>query len=172
MIDGQVDSKYSIYISKFILNVSVDTQYISIINKIKEEQLIYEGICYNGNINELGKLTTKLDIYLEQEVLCYNAGYNGDVHKDMYRELLGYIEEIYSGYRGEKRFINLWYSSDTKDEVEAYFAAAEKIIENGEVADPSRKPMISILEKTKTRSDVLLAFLLFLVFQWLKVLFL
>lgn len=103
LIDGQVDSKYSIYIRQFILNVSIDTQYISIINKIKEGQLIYEGICYNGNINELGKWTTKLDIYLEQEVIFYIAGYNGDVHKDMYRELLGYIEEINSGYQGEKK---------------------------------------------------------------------
>ncbi len=149
------ESKYSMIISQYIMKVSLNPNYINTINKIREGNLIYEGICYSGNINELGTWNTYLNIFLEQEVLFYIAGYNGDVHKEIYGDLLKYISEINHGLKDGKEYIRLWYTGDVKNEIDSYFSAAERIKENGEVTDPSRKPMLYILDGAKSKGDIL-----------------
>lgn len=76
------------------MKASLDSNYYEIINRIKEGTLIYEGICYSGNISELGRWNAELNIYFEMETLFYIVGYNGEVHKSLYHELLDYVNEI------------------------------------------------------------------------------
>ncbi len=154
LMNEDVSDEYSLLISNYIMKVSVNSEYLAIINKIREGNLIYEGICYSGNLNEIGKWDTKLDIFLEQEVLFYIAGYNGEVHQEIYTEMLNYVKEINSNCKKSEPYIKLWYSEDVKIEIDLYFAAAEKIIENREIVDPSKKPMLYILKNAKSKSDV------------------
>lgn len=154
MINQDTMEKYSIWISKYIMNVKLNPYYLDTINQIKEGTLIYEGICYGGNISELGKWTSELNIYMEQEILFYIAGYNGEVHKELYGEMLNYISEINNKPPQRKKYIHLWYTDEVKEEVDLYFSTAENIIEKGQTIDPSKTAMLHILENAKTKSDV------------------
>lgn len=154
MINQDTIEKYSILISTYIMKVQMDPHYLKTINRIKEGTLIYEGICYGGNISELGRWTSELNIYLEQEILFYIAGYNGEVHKGLYEEMLAYISEINNRPPQRRRYINLWYTEEVKEEVDSYFSTAENIIEKGEAIDPSKTAMHHILQNAKSKSDV------------------
>ena len=45
------------------MNVCMDDKYMSIINRIKEGTLIYEGICYSTDLSNLGKWTIEINIF-------------------------------------------------------------------------------------------------------------
>lgn len=155
IIKEDTSKKYSFYISKYIMSVSVNSDYYAILNRIKEGTLIYEGICYSGNVNELGKWTSELNIYLELEVLFYIVGYNGNVHKALYHEFIDYVKEINLAHPKRKKYIKLWYTECVEKEIEVYFSTAEHIFEKGEPVDPARKPMMYILEGVRSKSDII-----------------
>lgn len=154
LLNEDTSDEYSLLISKYIMKTSLDDKYMSIINRIKEGSLIYEGICYSTNLSNLGKWTIELNIYFEQEILFYIAGYNGEIHKSLYRQLLDYIEEINTNNKGKKKYIKLYYTQDVKEEIEGYFRGAERAFEKGEIINPAKKPMLYILKDVKTKSDI------------------
>lgn len=154
LLNEDISDEYSLLISRYIMSISVDERYMSIINRIREGSLIYEGICYSSDLSEVGKWKTNLNIYLEQEVLFYIAGYNGEIHKSLYHQLLEYIDEINAGLKTKEKYINLYYTQYVKDEIEGYFRAAEIAFEKGEIIDPARKPMLYILKDVKAKSDI------------------
>jgi len=155
LLNEDTSDEYSLLISRYIMKTSIDDKYMSIINRIKEGSLIYEGICYSTDLSNLGKWTIELNIYLEQEILFYIAGYNGEIHKSLYQQLLDYIEEINSSNKSKKKYIKLYYTQDVKEEIEAYFRGAERAFEKGEIINPAKKPMLYILKDVKTKSDIL-----------------
>ena len=155
IVNKDTSKKYSLYINKYIMSVSVNSDYFAIINRIKEGTLIYEGICYCGNVSELGKWTAELNIYLELEVLFYLAGYNGDVHKALYHEFIDYVFEINRSHSKRKKYISLWYTESVQSEIDSYFSTAEHIFETNEPVDPTRRPMMYILEGVRTKSDII-----------------
>lgn len=155
IVNKDTSKKYSLYISKYIMSVSIKSDYYAIINRIKEGTLIYEGICYCGNVSELGKWSSELNIYLELEVLFYIAGYNGEVHKALYHEFIDYVFEINRAHPRRKKYICLWYTDSVQTEIENYFSTAEHIFEKNEPVDPTRRPMMYILEGVRTKSDII-----------------
>lgn len=154
LLNEDTSDEYSLLISRYIMKTSIDDKYMSIINRIKEGSLIYEGICYSTDLSKLGKWTIELNIFFEQEILFYIAGYNGEIHKTLYHQLLDYIQEINSGNKDNKKYIKLYYTQDVKDEIEGYFRGAEIAFEKGEIIDPSKKPMLHILKDVKSKSDI------------------
>lgn len=68
--------------------------------------------------------------------------------------MLSYIREINSKCPKDNKYINLYYNQDVKLEIDAYFSAAEKLVESNEAPDPSKKPMMYILDGAKTKSDI------------------
>lgn len=154
LLNEDTSDEYSLLISRYIMKTSVDDKYMSIINRIKEGSLIYEGICYSTDLSNLGKWTIELNIFLEQEILFYIAGYNGEIHKSLYHQLLDYIEEINAGNKNKKKYIKLYYTQDVKDEIDGYFKGAERAFERGEIINPAKKPMLHILKDVKTKSDI------------------
>lgn len=155
LVDDESDKEYGNLINQYVLSITMKDEYIDTLKKIKEGLLIYDGIRYSGNINELGRWNTELNIFLEQEILFYIAGFNGEIHKELYWDLLKYIREINHNLPPEKRLIKLWYNQDVKDEIDSYFHAAERIVCNGELMDPSKKPMMYILDSAHSKSDVI-----------------
>ena len=154
LLNDDTSDEYSLLISRYIMKTSVDDKYMSIINRIKEGSLIYEGICYSTDLSNLGKWSIELNIYLEQEILFYIAGYNGEIHKSLYHQLLDYIEEINASNKNRKKYIKLYYTQDVKEEIEAYFRGAERAFEKSEIINPAKKPMLYILKGAKTKSDI------------------
>ncbi len=152
LLNEDISDEYSLLISRYIMKVCMDDKYMSIINRIKEGTLIYEGICYSADLSNLGKWTIELNLFLELEILFYIAGYNGDIHKTLYHQLLDYIEEINAG--NKKKYINLYYTQDVKEEIEGYFRGAERAFEKDEIIDPSKRPMLYILKDVKSKSDI------------------
>lgn len=154
LMEQDSSDEYNEIINKYILSVSLKAEYIDTIRKIKEGLLIYDGIRYSGNVAEVGRWNSRLNIYMEQEVLFYIAGFNGEIHQEIYNEFLRYVSEINRGKTGEGKLIRLWYDQEVKGEIDSYFKAAETIVQKGEIADPSKKPMMYILDGAKTSSDV------------------
>lgn len=154
LLSEETSDEYSVLISQYIMKISIDDRYMAIINRIKEGALVYEGICYSPSLSELGKWTTELTICLEQEILFYIAGYNGNVHQELYQQLLDYIDEINTVNKNRKRYIRLCYTQDVKDEIDGYFKAAEIAFFKGELIDPSRNAMLYILKDVKSKSDI------------------
>lgn len=154
LLNEDISDEYSLLISRYIMEISADDRYMSIINRIKEGVLIYEGICYSSDLSEVGKWTTNLNIYLELEILFYIAGYNGELHKSLYHQLLEYIDDINADQKSKEKYINLYYTQYVKEEIEGYFRAAERAFEKREIIDPARKPMLYILKDARSKSDI------------------
>lgn len=57
LLNEDTSDEYSLLISRYIMKTSINEKYMSIINRIKEGTLIYEGICYSTNLSNLGKWT-------------------------------------------------------------------------------------------------------------------
>ena len=153
--DPDCDESYSILISKFLMENSKDAFFNTSLNRIKEGLLVYEGICFSPEIGFAGKWVIPLDIYLEQEVLFYIAGYNGEIHKDIYGQLIEYTDEINASVSANSsKIINLYYTDDVKTEIESYFSTAETIFEKNEVVDPSKTAMVKILEGVNSKRDI------------------
>lgn len=154
--DPEYDDTYTTTIRKFIIENDMDESFHESISKIRDGLLVYEGICFSPEIGLSGKWDIPLDIYLEQEVLFYIAGYNGDTYRDIYYQLIDYVNEINSSRTNkETKLINLYYTADVKREIENYFGTAETIFDKNEVVDPSKSAMIYILNGVTTKRDIL-----------------
>jgi len=150
----EYDGSYTLQISKFLMENSLDDNFHEALTRIKEGLLVYEGICFSPEFGNSGKWDIPLDIYLELEVLFYILGFNGDIHKEIYGQLIDYIDEINKSAPNGKKLINLFYTSEVKSEIESYFTTAENIFEKNEVVDPSKIAMINILDAVNSKHDI------------------
>ena len=155
LMNPEHEDTYSIFISKFIMENSLDDKVYGVILRIKEGLLVYEGISFSPEFGQSGKWDFHLNIFLELEIIFFLAGYNGDIHKDIYRQLIDYVKEInaLSDSRNGK-WINLYYTNDIKTEIDNYFNTAEIIFEKHEIVDPSKKAMLYILDGVTSKSDI------------------
>lgn len=153
--DPECDEEYSILISKFLLENSTDKNFYDALSRIKEGLLIYEGICFSPEIGSTGKWVIPLDIYLELEVLFYIEGFNGEIHQELYGQLLDYANEINNANKTNSgKTINLFYTSDVKLEIDSYFSTAESIFDKNEIIDPSKSAMLHILDGVSSKSEI------------------
>lgn len=143
---------YYIYINQFIMTHSIDSTFYSTILRIKEGLLVYEGISFSPEFGQSGKWDFPLEIMLEMEIIFFIVGYNGELHKEIYGQLLDYVSEINNMKRG--KLISLQYTEDVKEEIENYFNTAEKVFEKNEIVDPSKKAMQYILEDVRSKGDI------------------
>lgn len=152
------NSRYAEYISAFVIEYSKWPEKMKVIERIKEGNLLYEGIRMNDNseLNELGIWKEAMNIYLEMDVLFYLGGFSGSLYHNMIRDVLDYVKEINETFRvkNSKNRIRLYYFPEVKEEIETFFEQAEKILRRKELVDPSVPAMQKILENCKTASDV------------------
>ena len=151
----EYDGTYSILIREYILNNELDDSFRYSISKIREGLLVYEGICFSPEIGSSGKWDIPLDIYLELEVLFFLTGYNGEIHKDLYRQLIDYVNEINNlSPKKETKLIRLFYTENVKTDIEVFFHTAESILDKNEIVDPSKSAMLYILNGATTKRDI------------------
>ena len=155
MDTGSYD-KYSNHISTFIIINEEKQGFKANLNTIKEGVILYQGIRYTADINELGKWNTDLTIYLNTEHLFNALGYNGILFQEIFNDFYKLVNEINYGNKkpNQRKKIELKYFEETKIEVDNYFLTAESIKKGLKLLDPSKPAMKKILDSTKSLSDI------------------
>ena len=151
-IIGESVTKYEEYISAFVVSKQDDLEFAKKLNTIKEGVVLYSGIQYNDNVNELGRWNSPLTLYLEQDVIFHLAGYNGELYQHLFEDFYNLVEEINSA--NKQPIVKLRYFSDIRDNINYFFGIAERIIDRTENLDHSNNAMYHIVKGCDFRSDV------------------
>ncbi len=152
LLDNDGHRRYSKYISSYIIESQSRTGFTESLNAVREGFVLYNGVRYSFDLNDLGSWKTNLTIYLDTEHLFNATGYNGILHKQLFDDFYGLISEI---NRGGKQLITLKYFDESQSEVENFFHVAELIMDGKVTLNPSKSAMVTILNGSKTKSDIL-----------------
>lgn len=153
LLDENNGIEYIEFITAYILENSNDINFKNQLNLIREGVILYSGIKFNNNLNDLGTWNKELTIYIETEILFHLAGYNGELYKDFVLDFLSYVNEI--NIKAKKRIICLKYFYDVKIEIEGFFTKAKHLVEGLERPNPKITAMVSIVNGCSKVSDVL-----------------
>lgn len=155
LMDNGYSEKYSDLISAYVLTKEHDTNFRELLNSIKEGLILYQGINYTADINQLGSWNNDLTIYLATEHLFNALGYNGILYKEIFDDFNKLVYEINSSHKNTKRKkIELKYLEETKIEIDNFFQTAESIKKGNKTLDPSKLAMETILKKSNSLSDI------------------
>lgn len=154
-IHDRKQSENSVIISQFIVQNSGDSLFTDKLNKVEEGLILYGGICYSSDLVNAEPWRNDFQIALDTELLFDAVGLNGEIHHRMFTEFLDLVKGL-KERSGNKSKIELKYFEETKNEIESYFYAAEKIFERGQHPDPSKIGMINLLQTCSVTSDIVL----------------
>jgi hypothetical protein len=135
LLEDKAEDKFLTYITAFIITNEKTDGFRATLNQIREGVILYVGLKYNDNVNEVGTWRNNLTIFLETEVLFHLAGYNGEVCKKWFADLYRFIQE--ANTKAKKQLINLRYFPEVREEIDNFFYAAEMIVVEGQLNDPS-----------------------------------
>lgn len=151
IIDSGNGNEYAEFISAFIIHNQDNVQFKEQLATIKEGVVLYSGIKYNTNINDIGTWKSDLTIYIETEILFHYAGFNGEVYQKLWQDFFNYVKEI---NRNHPTRIKLRYFKDVTYEIDRFFKKAEYIVEGKDKANPKITAMMSIIDGCETKADV------------------
>ncbi|MEI7475659.1 MAG: hypothetical protein WCK67_12860 [bacterium] len=156
IIDNGSSEKYSKLISAFLIKNREDTNFTQNLNLIREGVILYQGIRYTADLNELGRWNTDLKIFLSTEHLFNALGYNGSLFQQIFDDFYELVKQINTNTKNKhgEKIVELKYFQETKDQVDAFFKTAEYILKGTSTLDPSKTAMKKILEDCKTLSDI------------------
>ncbi len=156
LLDNGVTDKYSKFISAFIIKNQSNLEFTNNLNLIREGIILYQGIKYTADINELGKWNSELTIFLSTEHLLNALGFNGLLYKQIFDDFYNLVREINSTSKSKngEKLINLYYLEETKNEVNYFFQTAESILKGSVALDTSKTAMKSILDGCSNPSDI------------------
>jgi hypothetical protein len=157
LIDESTAQEYSDYVSAFIINNKKDSSFTNQLNTIKEGVVLYTGLKYNPNLNDLGSWKTELTIFIDTEILFHFAGFNGQLFQILFNDFFSLVKEINAKNQSKKgkKLIHLRYFSEVKGEIENFFKKAEYIVSGKDKANPSKTAMTSILDGCKSPAEVI-----------------
>lgn len=157
MLDESTAQEYSEYIGAFIVQRKSEDALLAQLDTIKEGVVLYTGLKYNSNLNDLGAWNTQITIFIETEILFHFAGYNGELFKILFNDFFTFVKEINSQSinKDGKKKIHLKYFIEVKNEIERFFKKAEFIINGEDTLNPSKTAMASIVNGCKTPSDII-----------------
>lgn len=127
------------------------------LNTIKEGVVLYSGIWYNDNLNEVGNWSTPLTIYVEHEILFHFAGYNGTLYENLFGDFYNLVRKINvnNNRKTGKPLIRIKYFPEVKADIDLFFKRAEQIVDSGEIHDSSKTAMVSIVSGCETSADII-----------------
>jgi hypothetical protein len=157
IIDESTAQEYSEYVSSFIVKGKQDSTFTNQLNTIKEGVVLYTGLKYNSNLNDLGTWNTELTIYIETEILFHFAGLNGQLYQILFNDFFTLVKEINlkSQKNTGKKLIHLKYFREIKDEIERFFKKAEYIVSGKDKANPSKTAMTTIIDGCKSPAEII-----------------
>ncbi|MBE8712762.1 coiled-coil domain-containing protein [Sphingobacterium hungaricum] len=153
LLDVNNGDEYVEYVTSFILNREADIDFKQQLNLIREGVILYSGIKYNNNINDLGTWRTELTIFIDTEILFHIAGFNGELYQKLATDFLNYVKEI--NQKAQKKLIKLKYFEEVKNDIEGFFTKARHLIEGNERPYPNVTAMVSIINGCKSAADIL-----------------
>jgi hypothetical protein len=153
LLDENNGNEYIEYITAYIVENELDINFRNQLNQIREGVILYSGIKYNNDLNDLGTWKTNLTIFVETEILFYLAGYSGELYQNLVLDFLQYVNEI--NQKAQKRIIQIKYFTEVKDEIEGFFTKARRLVEGKEKLNPRITAMVSILNGCKNPADIL-----------------
>lgn len=155
LLDNGVPDKHSQYISSYIIENQNNNGFTESLNTIKEGLILYTGIRYTSDLNDLGTWNNDLTVFLDTEHLFNATGFNGIIYEEIFNDFYKLVKDINanSSKEGSKR-IKLKYFDEIKQDVENFFFVAEKILEGKTNLDPSKTAMQFIVNGCKSPSDV------------------
>ena len=156
--DPYVETKHQKYIAVFLSSIDSDNEVKNLIQQIKDGEILLTGLSYQQDPNEIEiyKLRKDLTIYIDQELLFSSIGYNGELYREIFDDLLKFVDTI-NKIKGNKGKILLRYFSSTRKDIESYFYAAEKLVTGSEIdrmLKVKNQAMINILRGAKEKSDI------------------
>jgi len=150
LLDNSDEKEYTEYVSGFILANKNEIEFTNQLRSIKEGVVLYSGIKFNNNLNDIGSWKSTLTIFIDTEILFHSAGFNGEVYQSLFYEFYDFIKDINS--KEKKIFIK--YFPQTKGEIERFFTKAEHIVEGDDRANPRVTAMTEIINGCSTKGDV------------------
>ncbi len=153
LLDNSNGDEYIEYITTFILENDKDVNFKNQLNLIREGVIIYTGIKFNNNLNDVGSWNTELTIYLETEILFHLAGFNGELFKSLAMDFISLVREINT--KAKKKLIKLKYFNEVKTEIDGFFTKAKHLVNGNVRPNPNVTAMISIVNGCSSPSDVL-----------------
>jgi hypothetical protein len=153
LLDESNGNEYIEYITAYILKNEFDENFKSQLNQIREGVILYSGIKYNIDLNDLGTWRQDLTIFIETEILFHLAGYNGELYQKFVIDFLGYVDEL--NKKAKRKIIRLKYFIECRNEFEGFFKKAMHLIEGSERPNPRITAMVSIVNGCKSLSDVM-----------------
>lgn len=156
--DPYVETKYQKYIAAFLSSIDSDNEVKNLIQQIKDGEVLLTGLSYQQDPNEIEiyKLRKDLTIYIDQELLFSSIGYNGELYREIFNDLLKFVDTI-NKIKGNKGKILLRYFSSTRQDIDSYFYAAENLVTGSEIdrmLKVKNQAMINILRGAKEKSDI------------------
>ena len=142
-------SKYTDFISEFVLKNEHDKDIQEGLNRIREGSILYMGL--SCNIREIGSITKPLILYLGTEILFSLIGYNGEIYQQFAND---FYEQVRIANSGDQKKIFLRYFSDIKREIDDFFKTAEEIVEGKKRHLLDKTAMKAIINGCKTSADV------------------
>ena len=157
LLGNHLSDENAKYISSFIISNQYDKGFVSDLNTVKEGLVLYSGIRYTSDLNQLGSWNSELTIFLDTEHLFNALGFNGVVYEEIFHDFFKLVNEINISNRNKtgKSKIHLKYFEENKKGVEDFFYAAEMTLKNRGSVDPSKTAMLSILNGCKSPSDII-----------------
>ena len=116
-------------ISQYIIEHDDDTEFIGLLDSIREGLVIYDGMRYADPSNER-TWKTETTFILDVQYLFSSFGFNSSYHKECFDDFYQLVKFINDGvpYKaGRNKRISLRYFPETKTAIENFFRAAEKI---------------------------------------------
>jgi hypothetical protein len=156
LLDNGYSEAYTEQISTYIVKNQLNDDFIKSLNTIREGLILYQGIRYTSDVNDLGNWSSELTIFLNTEHLFNAVGFNGEVHRQIFNDFYDLVTKINQKSRNKKskRLIELAYLPETDKEINEYFEIAEQIKRDERKLDPSRPAMRVILQDCRTPFDI------------------
>ncbi len=157
LLDECTVGKYTDEINEFILAKQDQQEFLCTLNQIKEGFILYSGICWCEELNELGTWKNPLTLYFDMDIIFYLAGYSGEIYQTLIKELYELVQEInvVATRKSGSRIISIKYFSEERERIDHYFDIAESIVRLEKDLDPSETAMFYIVNHCETPSDVI-----------------
>lgn len=157
LMDNGVSDKYSAIISAFVIDKSSSEKFVSELSQIKEGLVLITGLSYTSELNQIELWDKDLTIFLDAEHLFNSAGFNGEVFKRIFNDFYNLVSEVNLAHNRKKgkRLIHLKYFKDVKEDIDAFFHAAQRIVKREDSTSPQNIAMQTICNGCSNVSDVL-----------------
>lgn len=151
ILDNAIDNGYSNFISAFIIDNKNDGSFMATMDLIKEGVILYTGLKFNPHMNLNSPWQSDLIIYLNTEIIFHLVGYNGELYKELFDDFYSLVKDV----NRVKKHIRLKYFTETKEEIESFFYAAEKIIQGDNSLSAASAAMRMLVNGSKDSIDIL-----------------